>query len=139
MNAKKVIIDCDPGIDDALALMLALRSPELRDFRDHSCLWKCTGKKRRVKCAKSSALDEPTGHSCLSWRRTAACPSLCGCYGYPRGRRSRRISLPRNYRWNQINGRKWCGVSYPHTAKMLPKLMTRCRSLHWALLQTLQK
>lgn len=29
MNAKKIIIDCDPGIDDALALMLALRSPEL--------------------------------------------------------------------------------------------------------------
>ena len=29
MNAKKVIIDCDPGIDDTLALMLALSSPEL--------------------------------------------------------------------------------------------------------------
>ena len=29
MNAKKVIIQCDPGIDDALALMLALSSPEL--------------------------------------------------------------------------------------------------------------
>lgn len=28
-HKKKVIIDCDPGIDDALALMLALRSPEL--------------------------------------------------------------------------------------------------------------
>lgn len=26
---KKIIIDCDPGIDDALALMLALRCPEL--------------------------------------------------------------------------------------------------------------
>ena len=26
---RKVIIDCDTGIDDALALLLALRSPEL--------------------------------------------------------------------------------------------------------------
>ena len=29
MNAKNIIIDCDPGIDDSLALMLALASPEL--------------------------------------------------------------------------------------------------------------
>ena len=27
---KKVLIDCDPGIDDALALMLAFHSPEIR-------------------------------------------------------------------------------------------------------------
>lgn len=27
---RRVLIDCDPGIDDALALFLALRSPELR-------------------------------------------------------------------------------------------------------------
>lgn len=30
MNAKKIIVDCDPGIDDALALMLLLRSPEVK-------------------------------------------------------------------------------------------------------------
>ena len=29
MEKKNVIIDCDPGIDDSLALMLALASPEL--------------------------------------------------------------------------------------------------------------
>lgn len=26
---RKVIIDCDPGIDDTLALMLAIKSPEI--------------------------------------------------------------------------------------------------------------
>ena len=30
MERRNVIIDCDPGIDDSLALMLALASPELR-------------------------------------------------------------------------------------------------------------
>lgn len=29
MNRQKIILDCDPGIDDALAIMLALSSPEL--------------------------------------------------------------------------------------------------------------
>ena len=29
MEKRKVIIDCDPGIDDSLALILALSSPEL--------------------------------------------------------------------------------------------------------------
>ena len=29
MEKTKVIIDCDPGIDDSLAIMLALKSPEI--------------------------------------------------------------------------------------------------------------
>ena len=29
MDKRKVIIDCDPGIDDSLAIMLALKSPEI--------------------------------------------------------------------------------------------------------------
>ena len=29
MEKRKIIIDCDPGIDDSLAIMLALQSPEL--------------------------------------------------------------------------------------------------------------
>lgn len=29
MASKSILIDCDPGVDDAIALMLALRSPEL--------------------------------------------------------------------------------------------------------------
>ena len=29
MKKRKVIIDCYPGIDDSLAIMLALKSPEI--------------------------------------------------------------------------------------------------------------
>ena len=29
MKKRKVIIDCDPGIDDSLAIMLALKSPDV--------------------------------------------------------------------------------------------------------------
>ena len=29
MERRKVIIDCDPGIDDSLAIMMALKSEEM--------------------------------------------------------------------------------------------------------------
>ena len=29
MNARKVVIDTDPGVDDAMAILMALASPEL--------------------------------------------------------------------------------------------------------------
>lgn len=37
MQKKKVIIDCDPGIDDSLAILLALNSPELEVIGITTC------------------------------------------------------------------------------------------------------
>ena len=42
MEKTKVIIDCDPGIDDSLAIMLALKSPEIEVIGNHNRLWKLT-------------------------------------------------------------------------------------------------
>ena len=40
MKKRKVIIDCDPGIDDSLAIMLALKITGDRSDRNHHCVWK---------------------------------------------------------------------------------------------------
>ena len=38
---RKIIIDCDPGIDDSLAIMMALTSKEVESFRNYDRMWKC--------------------------------------------------------------------------------------------------
>ena len=38
MSGRPVIIDCDPGIDDAIALLLALASPEEIDLLGITCV-----------------------------------------------------------------------------------------------------
>ncbi|MEA5074368.1 MAG: nucleoside hydrolase [Eubacterium aggregans] len=50
MKTKNVIIDCDPGIDDALALMLACRSPQLNILG----VTIVSGNTRGEQCAKNA-------------------------------------------------------------------------------------
>lgn len=37
VHTERVIIDCDPGIDDAMAIILALASPELKIEGNEKC------------------------------------------------------------------------------------------------------
>ncbi|MBI4832820.1 MAG: nucleoside hydrolase [Candidatus Lindowbacteria bacterium] len=59
---KHIIIDTDPGVDDALALVLALRSPELQveaitTVNGNTCVSQCTENTLRV--LEILELDEP--------------------------------------------------------------------------------
>ena len=38
MSGRPVIVDCDPGLDDAIALLLALASPEEIDLLGITCV-----------------------------------------------------------------------------------------------------
>ena len=136
MNAKKVIIDCDPGIDDALALMLALCSPELE-------ILGITVVSGNVPAKKGVA----NAKKVLHWMNRPDIPVYLG----------EELPLVRPYvDAMDTHGEDGLGEShYPeitnqimdesgvefltHTLKNAAQLMTQCRSLHWALLQTLQK
>ena len=57
MERRNVIIDCDPGIDDSLALMLALASPELRVLGITTVCGKCAGGAGSGECPEGAQAE----------------------------------------------------------------------------------
>ena len=55
MEKRKVIIDCDPGIDDSLAILLALNSPELEVLGLTICSGNVPASLGAKKCPKSTS------------------------------------------------------------------------------------
>jgi len=57
---EKVYIDCDAGVDDALALILAFHSPELEGAGDHRGPWqRLPGQSNDQHCQDSDLLRPP--------------------------------------------------------------------------------
>ena len=84
MTATTLIIDCDPGVDDAIALVLALASPEL----DLAAVTTIAGNR---------PLDIVTANACglMALAGRADVPVHAGC---------RRGLLPREVRWSYAHG-----------------------------------
>ena len=85
-----VILDCDPGHDDAIALLLALASPEIElvgvtTVHGNQTLEKTTDNALRV-----LALAGPRGRSRRDGRRPAARARAARCRARPRRERARR-------------------------------------------------
>ncbi|UWQ39964.1 nucleoside hydrolase [Leisingera aquaemixtae] len=64
MSARKIIIDTDPGQDDAVAILLALASPEDLDLLGITCVagnvpLPLTSKNARITCEAASRTDVP--------------------------------------------------------------------------------
>ncbi|MEW2911551.1 nucleoside hydrolase [Leisingera sp. JC11] len=64
MSARKIIIDTDPGQDDAVAILLALASPEELDLLGITCVagnvpLELTGKNARIVCEAAGRTDVP--------------------------------------------------------------------------------
>ena len=93
MKKRKVIIDCDPGIDDSLAIMLALKSPEIEVIGitivcGNSPVEMGFGNAKKI-LKQMNRLDVPVyiGES-TPLRRV-----LCECSGHSRRRRAWRKSF----------------------------------------------
>lgn len=71
MNKRKIIIDCDPGIDDSLAIMLALKSPEV-EVLGITIVCGNSPVKMGFENAKNPSAYEPAGYTGLYRRKQAS-------------------------------------------------------------------
>ncbi len=69
---RKIIIDCDPGIDDALAIMLAANSPELDILAITTVSGNVPSDMGAANARKGSEAAWQNGYSNLYWRRSSA-------------------------------------------------------------------
>ena len=88
MKKRKVIIDCDPGIDDSLAIMLALKSPEIEVIGITIVCGKFTGGDGIWKCKENPEADESSGRSCVHWGKHSLKAGLRECSGHSWRRRA---------------------------------------------------
>lgn len=80
---KQVIIDCDPGIDDSLALMYALASPELEVIGITVVCGNVPTDAGVENARKACRLMGQGGYSNLCGGTGAAFKSPCDSAGYP--------------------------------------------------------
>ena len=69
MGARRIIIDCDPGLDDAIALLLALASPDDLDLLGVTCVagnvpLELTARNARIVVELSGRRDVPVFAGC---------------------------------------------------------------------------
>ncbi len=84
-DRQKIILDCDPGVDDAIAILLALASPEI-DLVGISCV---TGN-------KELSLTAPNALRICALADRSDIPVLAGC--------SRPIMGPYHRKWPSVHG-----------------------------------
>ena len=84
MEKKKVIIDCDPGIDDSLALMLALASPELEGAGHYDGLRERSGRSGGAERPEGAAVHGQAGYPRVSGGGGSAGAGVYQRPGYPR-------------------------------------------------------